>query len=590
MYIFCAMRKNYYSKLLRLPGGKWENVRTAAHIRSLNKIILIYDKNRYSFRSGFYFVNPKVLLFISIKSISQIQVRQRGGKNLYELISNLKSIFSNHKIPGPIPEKTKLNDNLISNLDYIRRRFDYSCDLMIHEIKPNGIRCAVISIDNMINKDILGQAVLKPLYSYDFSNKTSDECMKTIETELLYIDDISRISTFEEVYRFILSGFAVLALDGCNQMLSIGVQGYQSRSISEPESDVVQRGSKEGFVEPIRTNMSLLRRRMKTPELKFEILTAGNLSKTEICLCYLNNAVSKDILAEVKKRINAMNIDTVFAAGYMVSYLEDSGGISPFRSIGITERPDTLCGKLTEGRIGILIDGVPSALIVPYLFAEYFQTLDDYSNRPYFAAFTRLLKFAAFIISILLPGIYTALGSFNPEMFPTLMLNKIAVSIGDTPLSLMSETLLILLVYEIMRESGLRMPQPLGYAVSIVGGLVIGDTAINAGLIGAPTLMVVAISAICSYIIPNLYAPAAILRIVFTIIGGTLGIWGIAAAFCMVCVNLCSRTSFGIPYTSPITPFGATALRDVFFRADWKTLSLKNEKIQNMPGAAGRRE
>ena len=168
-----------------------------------------------------------------------------------------------------------------------------------------------------------------------------------------------------------------------------------------------------------------------------------------------------------------------------------------------------------EGRIGILIDGVPSALVVPCIFAEYFQTMDDYSNRPYFAFFTRMLKFAAFFIAMFLPGFYTALGTYDPEMFPTLTLNKIAISIGSTPLSLTAETIMILLVYEIMRESGLRMPQPLGYAVSIVGGLVIGDTAINAGLIGAPTLMVVAISAICSYIIPDLYAPTAVLRIVF---------------------------------------------------------------------------
>ena len=199
--------------------------------------------------------------------------------------------------------------------------------------------------------------------------------------------------------------------------------------------------------------------------------------------------------------------------------------------------------------------------------------------------FTILLKFAVLFISVLLPGFYTSLGTFDPEMFPTLTLNKIAVSIAGTPMSLMSETLLILLVYEIMRESGLRMPQPLGYAVSIVGGLVIGDTAINAGLIGAPTLMVVAISAICSYIIPNLYAPAAILRILFTIAGGIGGIWGLSAVFCMVFVELCAKTSFGIPYTSPITPPGVSALRDVFIRAGWKTLSKKQERIQNMPGS-----
>ncbi len=480
--------------------------------------------------------------------------------------------------------KTALHTDLANNIEIIQSSFDNSCDLTIHEICLNGMKGAVISIDNMINKDILAQAILKPLYAYPFSG-TPEGCLRDMQTKVIYTDDVSTIGTFEELYSRILSGFAVVALDGCDQMLSIGIQGFRTRSISEPESDVIQRGSKEGFVEPLRTNMSMLRRKLKTPYLQFEVLTAGRLSETEVCLCYLRNTVSEDILDRLRCKVKSIELDTVLAAGYLVPYLEEPEELSLFKSVGVTERPDTLCGKMTEGRIGILIDGIPSALIVPYLFVENFQTIDDYSNRPVFAFFTRLLKFLAFFISMLLPGIYTALGTYDPEMFPTLTLNKIAASIGDTPMSLTAETLIILLVYEIMRESGLRMPQPLGYAVSIVGGLVIGDTAVNAGLIGAPTLMVVAISAICSYMIPNLYAPTALLRIVFTLTGGILGIWGIAAVFCIVSINLCSKMSYGIPYTSPVTPFGTTFFRDVVFRRGWKILSRSHEPVQDMPGA-----
>ena len=472
---------------------------------------------------------------------------------MYETIEQITDMFRRKEKQEKPETKTYFFTSLNDNIAYIKNSFSSADDLTVHEMILKGARAAVISIDNMINKEILAQGILRPVYSHRFFG-SPEKCLEDIEYKLLYTDDITEITTFEELYKFIMSGFAVIAVDGCSKMLSIGIQGYRTRGISEPESDIIQRGSKEGFVEALRTNITLIRRRIKNTELKFEILTAGEISSTELCICYLENTVSPCILDE-------------------------------FRSLGITERPDTLCGKITEGRIGILIDGVPSALIVPYLFAEYFQTLDDYSNRPYFAVFTRLIKFAAFFISILLPGIYTSLGTFDPEMFPTLTLNKIAVSIAGTPLSLMAETILILLVYEIMRESGLRMPQPLGYAVSIVGGLVIGDAAINAGLIGAPTLMVVAVSAICSYTIPNLYAPAAILRIIFTVAGGITGIWGIAAVFCVVFINVCAKTSFGIPYTAPITPPGASMLRDVFIRAGWKTLSQKNEKIQDMPGA-----
>ncbi len=508
----------------------------------------------------------------------------KEGISLYDVIRRINRMFAQHEKNNVAAPKTPLYESILQNENEIKSSFSSSCDLTIHHVTLKGADGVVISIDNMVSKDIMSQAVLHPLYSYTFTG-SGEKCIDDICTKVLFTDDITIIDTFEQLYTLILSGFAVIGIEGSRRMVSVGVQGYRSRSISEPESDIIQRGSRESFVEPVRTNMSMLRRRMKTPSLTFEMMTIGNVSKTEVCLCYLRDTVSDDVLNEVRKRLNKADIDTVFSAGYLAPYLEDSGSISPFSSVGVTERPDSLCGKMMEGRIGILIDGVPSALVVPCIFAEYFQTMDDYSNRPYFAFFTRMLKFAAFFIAMFLPGFYTALGTYDPEMFPTLTLNKIAISIGSTPLSLTAETIMILLVYEIMRESGLRMPQPLGYAVSIVGGLVIGDTAINAGLIGAPTLMVVAISAICSYIIPDLYAPTAVLRIVFSVIGGLFGIWGMAAAMCILFVNLCSKKSFGIPYMSPVTPLGATVLRDVIFRAGWKRLSYKNARVQNMPGA-----
>ena len=181
-----------------------------------------------------------------------------------------------------------------------------------------------------------------------------------------------------------MSGFAVVAVDGYAKMLALGIQGFSFRSVSEPDSDVVQRGSKEGFVEPLRINMSLIRRRMKTPKMKFETMTIGSESKTDICLCYMTDIVSPSILRKLKKRLNSINLKTVMASGYIAPYLEQKGDFSFFSGVGISERPDTVCGKISEGRIAILVDGTPSALIVPFLFVEYFQTLDDYSNRAYF--------------------------------------------------------------------------------------------------------------------------------------------------------------------------------------------------------------
>ncbi len=503
---------------------------------------------------------------------------------LYDLIQSVINIYKSKSVRTDRRKSVPFGKSLNDNISYVKRSFDPCADLVIHEMKLTGINAAVFLIDNMINKSVLSLGILEPLYKFTYKG-TPEQCINDIRSRVIYLDDIAEITTFDELTDMIMSGFAVIAVDGCDRMIAAGIQGFSSRSISEPESDVIQRGAKEGFVEPLHTNLSMIRRRMKNPHLCSEIIKVGTLSRTEVCICYLSDIASPTIVSRLKQRLHEVTLETVLASGYLVPFIEDKGDISPFCTVGITERPDTVCGKLTEGRIAVLIDGVPDALIVPHLFAEYFQTLDDYSNRPYFAVFTRWLKLAAFFISMLLPGIFVALATFDPEMFPTLMLNKIAGSIGATPLSLMAETVLIQLVYEVMRESGLRMPQPLGYAVSIVGGLVIGDTAVNAGLIGAPTLMVAAAAAICSYIIPNLYAPAAMLRLTFTFIGGIFGIGGVSLLFCLVFINLCSKTSFGIPFTSPITPFGTAAARDVFIRAGWKTLSDKIQKVQNMPGA-----
>ncbi len=505
---------------------------------------------------------------------------------MFRLIQDLARIYS-PRSPKPFVEpNTALSRTLNENLHYLRSAFHNSADLTIREIRPSGHGAAVISIDNMIDKQVLAEGILTPLLSWKFVGEP-ERFLQTICEKILCTADTAVLSSFEQVESAIMSGSAVILMDGCREGLSIGIQGYASRSISEPESDVVQRGSKEGFVEALRVNMTLIRRRLKTPQLTFETMTIGETGKTEVALCYLTHAVSPQILETLRDRLKKADLKTVLAAGYLVPFLEEKKDFSFFSSVGISERPDTVCGKLTEGRIAVLVDGVPSALIVPYLFAEYFQTLDDYSNRAYFATFTRFLKYAAFLISILLPGLFTALCTFDPEMFPSLLLNKIAGSIAATPLSITAETILILFVYEIMREAGLRMPQPLGYAVSIVGGLVVGDTAVNAGLIGAPTLMVVAVTAISTYVIPDLYAPSCLLRFIFTLAGGIFGIWGIAALISIVLINLCAKSSFGVPFTSPLTPFSAYAFRDVIVRAGWKILSKNTAKIQDLPGAEG---
>lgn len=499
-----------------------------------------------------------------------------------EILKKLADCFMpEEKKPQKPQQENKLFSSIDKNIEYLQNKFKGSVDFTVRYLDLTGIRAAVITMEGMVNKEGLAISVINPLVGQDYHNMKGREMFKYIERCVLSASEVSHIDTFEKVLTFIMSGFAVFALDGCDEMLTIGIQGFSFRGVSEPETEVVQKGSREGFVEPLRINMTLLRRRIKNPAMKFETMTIGSVSKTDICLCYLTDTVSGEILSELKRRLKTIDIDTVLASGYLVPYLEDSNDRSLFSSVGSSERPDTVCGKINEGRIAILMDGTPSALIVPYLFVENFQTMEDYSNKPYFATFTRWLKYIAFFVAMLTPGLYVAVATFNPELFPVELLSKVVTSIGDTPFDLMTEVLLIHFVYEIMREAGLRLPRPLGHAVSIVGALVIGETAVNAGLIGAPTLMVVALTAISSYVIPTLYPPLAILRLLFIIAGGLCGMWGIVLLFCVVAINICGKNSFGVPFTSPVTPFNMFGMRDVLVRAGWKVLSKKRNLVQN---------
>ena len=314
---------------------------------------------------------------------------------MYRFIQSVIDIYSKKQTVPVGRLHTPVTASLDETLSRLRADFGSSADLTIRELNISGIRAAVITIDNMTDKQVLAEGVLMPLMCSSFTG-TAGEILDELRLKTFYTPELLEITAYEDIGERIMSGFVVIALDGCSTLLSVGLQGYASRSISEPESDIVQRGSKEGFVEALRVNMTLIRRRLKNPMLRFETMNIGNISNTEIALCYLSDRASPDILARLKKRLSQVPLDTVLTAGYLVPFLEEEKDRSFFTGVGISERPDTVCGKLTEGRIAVLVDGVPSALIVPYIFAEYFQSLDDYSNRAYFATFTRLLKYCAF--------------------------------------------------------------------------------------------------------------------------------------------------------------------------------------------------
>ena len=481
--------------------------------------------------------------------------------------------------PSPVPLSANLNENLA----HLRTAFDGSGDLVIRSVTVNSRAAAVVTMEGMVQLQMYIQGVLRPMLEADYVSCTPAEQLRQMGETVLSLADQMDVPDFDLLERLIMSGFCVVLLDGVPAGLGIGMQGYNFRSVGEPSGETMQRGSREGFVEVIRINMSMVRRRMKTPRLRFEMLQVGTVSRTDVALCYLDGAVSPHILGDVRRKLQHCPLTSVLESGYLQPFLESRPAL--FSTVGLSERPDTVCGKIAEGRIAVFVDGTPDVLIVPCLFTEFFQSMDDYANRPFFATFTRWLKYGAFFLSVLLPGLFVAVGTWLPSFFPTDLLYRVARSEAEQPFSLMLQALLIHLIYELMREAGLRLPKPIGHAVSILGGLVIGDAAVQSGLIGAPMILIVALTAISSFVIPQLYEPIAVLRIGFILLGGMLSVYGVVLGFCGLTAHLCALSSCGIPYTAPLSPTNFRALRDVLIRAGWPLLGKRTLRIQDLPGA-----
>lgn len=474
-----------------------------------------------------------------------------------------------------------ISNSIEENLKKLESLFKNAMDFTVREFKAGEHKAALLSLDGMVNKQQIAISILNPILESKVSVKVPESQMYYIGEKLVSTADETKVYRINEITEKLFLGFAVLLLDGVGYGIAFGVQGFERRSVNEPENEVMQQGSKEGFVEAFLVNISLIRRRMRNTQLKFEMLTIGSESQTPIVLCYLENKVSEKLLTEIKKQINKIKLQNILAAGYLSGFLKRS---SFFGNIGLTERPDTLCGKIAEGRVGIIIDGTPNAIIVPHLFIENFQTLDDYANRPMYATFTRWVRFIAFFIAVFLPGLYAAVVIHRPELIPDMLLSKIAAEEASTPFSVMWELLLVNLLYEIMREAGLRAPKSLGQAVSIVGALVIGDTAVQSGLIGATSLMVIASSAISGYAIQKLYEQLSLIRFLLIIIGGVFGIWGLITVSVFLIYNICSEENFGIPVTSPVAPFSFRLMGDTFIRAPWRKLQKNRMNLSGLPG------
>ena len=431
-------------------------------------------------------------------------------------------------------------------------------------------RVVFAKCDGLTSSEKIIEGITKPMLHFSGELPKKD-VLQFISREIICGTEVKTEKNLDLAIENLLRGCVLVFVDGVEECIVVGMQNIPGRSIDEPNYEVQENGSREGFVEILKTNMTLVRKRLVNVNFKIEVLEVGVSTKTKVAVCYMNGKVKKEVLQEVKDRLNSVNMDTVLGETYLRKAL-DTKQKTMFTMVGKTERPDTLCAKINEGKIAILIDGTPYALIVPRLFIENFQTFDDYLNRPYYATFMRSIRILSFIISIFLPGVFVAIGLFHQELLPEKMLYNVVVMESNTLFTLTVEALIIHFIYEIVREAGLRVPKSIGHAVSIVGALVIGDAAVTAGLIDAPMLIVVAMTAITSLVETDLYHAIAVLRIAFIIIGGTSGFFGIMVGVAILIVNLSSVENFGVYFLSPLAPYNKSLFRDTISRLNMEKL------------------
>ncbi|MBQ8297825.1 MAG: spore germination protein [Ruminococcus sp.] len=460
--------------------------------------------------------------------------------------------------------------DLKKNLEEIKRISGGSTDLMINEFVCGGIDCALLCCEGMLSTQTITELIFEPLMHVE-KKLNSHELFKHIRTKLLLSIDQPVAENYGTLFRTLNSGFAVLIAEGMNIALAFGVQGFAMRGISEPSGEANIMGAHEGFVEVIRTNISLIRRRLKSPFLVTKLFVKGDKSQTDMCICYMQDRVPEKLLNQIKESLDEMELESVLSTGYVRPFVEKRS-FELFSSTGTTERPDVLCSKLIEGRVALLIDGVPFAIVIPRLFCESFQTLDDYAFKPYYSTFIRWIKYAAFIIAVLLPSLYIAVATYHPELLNSTLLMILVESEAKAPLSLMTEALGVLLMYEIIREAGIRLPKPVGGAVSIVSGLIIGDAAVQSGLISTPLLTISALAVISGYVVPELNPTVTMLRLGFLVAGGLLGLFGISLLACAVLVNICATEDYGFPYTAPLSPFKKGGMRDTAVRTGFRRM------------------
>ncbi|SMO46913.1 spore germination protein [Melghirimyces algeriensis] len=459
------------------------------------------------------------------------------------------------------------------NVEFIGKVLGDSSDLITRWFTIQYIpdrRAVLMCVDGLVDKRNLDQFVLAPLMTRGEQLQTKTDLWMMVNESLVAAEEKKKSSQLKETVDSLLSGDAILFVDGYSEGLIIGAKGWEKRGVEDPRAEAVVRGPREGLTETLRVNTGMIRRRLKDPDLRLKDFKVGERTKTNLTMMFIQGIVDDTLVKEIEKRIQEIRIDSVLESGYIEEMIGDAT-LSPFPVLQNTERPDAVVAHLLEGKVGILVDGTPHVLIAPAVFTQFYSSPEDYYERYMIATFLRLLRLVAFFIALLLPALYIAFISFHPEMIPSKLAIALAAGRSTVPFPSIVEALMMEMSVEILREASIRLPGPIGPTIGIVGALVIGEAAVTAGVVSPLMVIVVGLTTISSYANPNYSAAISIrlLRFPMMIVASILGLYGLVIALLLLLLHMIKLRSFGVPYMAPFAPLRIKDVKDTLIRIPW---------------------
>lgn len=463
----------------------------------------------------------------------------------------------------------------MDNLNYIKDKMNKSFDVKYRPLKTSLGPATLIFIDDLSNAGLISENVifslnkLKPIPKGESAKKRLEEFLENS----IDISALGMAKDKDDAIMHVLSGDPIIVFDELEEILFVEAKGFPVRGIGTTETEAVLKGPREGFNELIVNNVALIRRRIKNPKLKFETSVVGSESNTSVAICYLEGTAPEELIQNVRDKVQGLDLRFILDTNYIEDALKNQKSF--FDTVGYTEKPDEVCAKVLEGRVAVIVDGTPFVITVPYFFLENFQMPDDYYLNKYFTNFNRILRWIAFFLATMVPGIYVAITTHHFGMLPSMVMFRLAVSRAGVPFPAYVEVIVMMIAFQLIKEAGLRLPQPIGGAMSIVSALILGEAAVGAGVASRITIVIISLSALSYFLIPKLYGAVSFWALLLVTFSAAFGIPGFLGGFVLLIVHLSNLDSVGYQFLYPIGSINEYKYRDIVLRGDLSKISKK---------------